>query len=86
MKRSIANLSRKAEESYTKAILAGTVTPAARSPYLARPNTMSWQGRKDYIPSRDNPQHSVRPGADDHLRYVSKGAEAQAIYHDRGHV
>ncbi len=38
-----------------------------------------------YIPSRDNPQENVRPGADDHLKYKSLPAQARAVYH-RGHV
>lgn len=38
-----------------------------------------------YVPSRDNPQDNVRPGADDHLKHKSLPMQAQATYH-RGHV
>ena len=33
-----------------------------------------------YVPSRDNPQDNVRPGADDHKKHLSLPMQAQATY------
>ena len=38
-----------------------------------------------YIPSRDNPQENMRPGADDHKKWKSLEDKGSVIYHDRGH-
>ena len=84
--RSITNVSKKATERYTKMILSGEIQLEGRTPCLlpATGSTASWKDG-DYIPSRDNPQSNIRPGADDHKRYASKGVEAQVTYR-RGHA
>lgn len=41
--------------------------------------------RESYIPQKDNPQHTVRPGGDDHKQYKSLEDKGQTVYHDRGH-
>lgn len=93
--RPITNLSRKAEKQLTEAVLSGRVA-VQKSKYLQSDSialrgmtpasTSSWRSAEIYSPARDNPQNNVRPGADDHQRFASKGAETQAIYHDRGHA
>lgn len=39
-----------------------------------------------YIPSRDNPQHNVRPGADDHKKFKSLEDKGTAAVYRRHHV
>lgn len=41
--------------------------------------------RDSYIPSCDNPQDPIRPGADDHLKHKSLPMQAQATYR-RHHI
>ena len=38
-----------------------------------------------YVPSRDNPQENVRPGADDHKKHRSLNSHVMAVYKDRSH-
>ena len=41
--------------------------------------------KESYVPARDKPQHTVRPGGDDHKQYKSLEDKGQTVYHDRGH-